>query len=149
MRLTWTALRFTRLAALALAVVFVLGAASVSTAQDKPTLVFQNDAGLIIFYVKPRRRPTSEELMTKLKDGLAKMEAPEAEADARRHEVVQDPARPKATVASYVLFADPDRRTPSTGSLSLRIRRIRPRPRRVREVAGCEGRSRRSRRSST
>jgi|WetSurMetagenome_2_1015567.scaffolds.fasta_scaffold1057226_1 hypothetical protein len=107
MRLTWNALRFTRLAALLLAVAFVLGAASVSLAQDKPTLVFQNDAGLIIFYVKPDKTADFEDLMTKLKDGLAKMEAPEAKQMLAGMKLFKTPVPAGATVASYVLFADP------------------------------------------
>jgi hypothetical protein len=107
MRLTWNALRITRLAALGLALVFVLGAASVSMAQDKPTLVFQNDAGLIIFYVKPDKTADFEELMTKLKDGLTKMEAPEAKQMLAGMKLFKTPVAAGATVASYVLFADP------------------------------------------
>ena len=107
MRLTWNALRFTRLAALVLAVAFVLGAASVSMAQDKPTLVFQNDAGLIIFYVKPEKTADFEDLMTKLKDGLAKSEAPEAKQMLAGMKLFKAPVVAGATVASYVLFADP------------------------------------------
>jgi hypothetical protein len=107
MRLTWNALRLTRLAALVLAVAFVLGAASVSMAQEKPTLVFQNDAGLIIFYVKPDKTADFEDLMTKLKDGLAKMEAPEAKQMLAGMKLFKTPVAAGATVASYVLFADP------------------------------------------
>jgi hypothetical protein len=107
MRLTWNALRFTRLAALVLAVAFVFGAASVSMAQDKPTLVFQNDAGLIIFYVKPDKTADFEDLMTKLKDGLAKMDAPEAKQMLVGMKLFKTPVAAGATVASYVLFADP------------------------------------------
>ncbi len=107
MRLTWNALRLTRLAALVLAAAFVLGAASMSMAQDKPTLVFQNDAGLIIFYVKPDKTADFEDLMTKLKDGLAKMEAPEAKQMLAGMKLFKTPVAAGATVASYVLFADP------------------------------------------
>jgi hypothetical protein len=107
MRLTWIALRSTRLAALVLAAAFVLGAASMSMAQDKPTLVFQNDAGLIIFYVKPDKTADFEDLMTKLKDGLAKMEAPEAKQMLAGMKLFKTPVAAGATVASYVLFADP------------------------------------------
>jgi hypothetical protein len=107
MRLTWNALRITRLAALVLAVAFVLGAASVSMAQDKPTLVFNNDAGLIIFYVKPDKTADFEDLMTKLKDGLAKMDAPEAKQMLAGMKLFKTPVAAGATVASYVLFADP------------------------------------------
>jgi hypothetical protein len=107
MRLTWNALRLTRLAALVLAAAFVLGAASMSMAQDKPTLVFQNDAGLIIFYVKPDKTADFEDLMTKLKDGLAKMEAPEAKQMLAGMKLFKTPVAAGATVASYVLIANP------------------------------------------
>ena len=107
MRLTWNALRFTRLAALMLALAFVLGAASVSMAQDKPTLVFQNDAGLIIFYVKPDKTADFEDLMNKLKEGLGKMDAPEAKQQAGSMKLFKNPVAANATVAVYVLFADP------------------------------------------
>lgn len=107
MRLTWNALRFTRLAALVLALAFVLGAASVSMAQDKPTLVFQNDAGLIIFYIKPDKTADFEELMNKLKEGLGKLDAPEAKQQAASMKLFKNPVAANATVAVYVLFADP------------------------------------------
>ena len=107
MRLTWNAPRFTRLAALMLALAFVLGAASVSMAQDKPTLVFQNDAGLIIFYVKPDKTADFEDLMNKLKEGLGKMDAPEAKQQAGSMKLFKNPVAANATVAVYVLFADP------------------------------------------
>jgi hypothetical protein len=110
MRLTWNALRPTRLphlVLLVLAAAFVLGTVSVASAQDKPTLVFQNDAGLIIFYVKPDKTADFEDLMTKLKDGLAKMEAPEAKQMLAGMKLFKAPVAAGATVASYVLFADP------------------------------------------
>jgi hypothetical protein len=107
MRLTWT-----RLAVLVFALAFVLGAVGVSSAQDaaakeKPTLAFQNDAGLIIFYVKPDKTADFEELMTKLKDGLAKVEAPEAKQMLAGMKLFKTPVAAGAQVASYVLFADP------------------------------------------
>ncbi len=107
MRLTWT-----RLAVLVFALAFVLGAVGVSSAQDaaakeKPTLAFQNDAGLIIFYVKPDKTADFEELMTKLKDGLAKVDAPEAKQMLAGMKLFKTPVAAGAQVASYVLFADP------------------------------------------
>jgi hypothetical protein len=110
MRLTWNALRSIRLphlALLVLAAAFVLGTVSVASAQDKPTLVFQNDAGLIIFYIKPDKTADFEDLMTKLKDGLAKMDAPEAKQQAGSMKLFKNPVVANATVAVYVLFADP------------------------------------------
>jgi hypothetical protein len=119
MRLTWIPLgsdHRPRLAALVLAVAFVLGAVSLSFAQAAPaqaaapakaTLEFKNDAGLIIFYIKPEKTADFEDLMTKLKDGLAKMDAPEAKQQAASLKLFKNPVQSGATVAVYVLFADP------------------------------------------
>jgi hypothetical protein len=120
MRLTWIATgsaRLPRLAVLVLAAAFVLGAASICTAQDaaaqgaaaqeKPTLAFQNDAGLIIFYVKPDKTADFEDMMNKLKEGLAKMEAPEARQMLAGMKLFKTPVAEGAQVATYVLFADP------------------------------------------
>jgi hypothetical protein len=108
MRLTWNP----RLAVLVLAVAFVLGAVSFSSAQEqaapaKPTLAFQNDAGLIIFYIKPDKTADFEDLMNKLKEGLGKMEAPEAKQQAASMKLFKAPVAAGATVAIYVLLADP------------------------------------------
>ncbi len=97
---------------LILTAAFLLGAVSVASAQDaaakeKPTLAFQNDAGLIIFYVKPDKTADFEELMTKLKDGLSKVEAPEAKQMLAGMKLFKTPVAAGAQVASYVLFADP------------------------------------------
>jgi hypothetical protein len=107
MRLTWI-----RLAVLVFATAFVLGAVGVSSAQEqaapaKKDLAFQNDAGLIIFYVKSDKTADFEDLMTKLKDGLAKMDAPEAKQQAAGMKLFKTPVAAGAQVASYVLIADP------------------------------------------
>ncbi len=108
MRLTWNP----RLAVLVLAVAFVLGAVSFSFAQEqaapaKPTLEFKNDAGLIIFYIKPDKTADFEDLMNKLKEGLGKMDAPEAKQQMASMKVFKAPVVAGSTVAIYVLFADP------------------------------------------
>ncbi len=115
MRLTWIALVF---------VALVLGSVNASYAQatqaaqppaaaaaqppaaDKPALAFQNDAGLIIIYIKPDKTADFEALMTKLKDGLAKMDAPEMKQLAASLKLFKNSAQ-GGTVAVYVLFADP------------------------------------------
>jgi hypothetical protein len=111
MRLTWNALRFTRLAALMLALAFVLGAASVSMAQEaapaKPNVAFVNDAAVFVFYIKPDKTADFEELMTKLKDGLAKMDAPEVKQQVAGMRLFKNPPAPNAPAVVYVLFADP------------------------------------------
>lgn len=108
MRLTWNP----RLVVLVLAVAFVLGAVSFSSAQEqaapaKPTLAFQNDAGLIIFYIKPDKTADFEELMTKLKDGLGKMDAPEAKQQMASLKLFKAPVASGASVAIYVMLAEP------------------------------------------
>ncbi len=118
MRLTWITLGSIRrpaLAGLVLAIAFVLGAASGSFAQAaaqeqaapaKPALSFQNDAGLIIFYIKPDKTADFEDLMNKLKEGLSKMDAPEAKQQAASMKLFKNTAS-GGTVMVYVLFADP------------------------------------------
>jgi hypothetical protein len=127
MRLTWFSFGSTyrpALAGLVLTVAFVLGAVSLSSAQAaappqqpaaaqqqaapaKPALAFQNDAGLMIVYIKPDKTADFEDLMNKLKEGLAKMDAPEAKQQAASLKLFKLPASAGATVAPYVLFADP------------------------------------------
>jgi hypothetical protein len=115
MRLTWNS----RLAVLVLAVACVLGVASFSFAQAapaapaqaaapaKPAIAFQNDAGVIIFFVKPDKTADFEDLMTKLKDGLAKMEGPEAKQMGAGMKLFKSPVAAGAASANYVLIADP------------------------------------------
>jgi hypothetical protein len=107
MRLTWT-----RLAVLVFVLAFVLGAVGVSWAQDqaapaKKDLAFQNDAALIIFYIKPDKTADFEELMTKLKDGLAKMEAPEVKQQTASMKLFKTAVVAGAPTATYFLIADP------------------------------------------
>jgi hypothetical protein len=118
MRLTWItfgSLRRPALAGLVLAIAFVFGAASGSFAQAatqeqaapaKPALAFQHDAGLIIFYIKPDKTADFEDLMNKLKDGLAKMDAPEAKQQAAGMKLFKNTAA-NSQVAVYMLVADP------------------------------------------
>jgi hypothetical protein len=121
MRLSWITLGSTvrRTLSVALATAFVIVSASLSFAQaapaaapapaaqqEKPTLAFQNDAGLIIFYIKPDKTADFEDLMNKLKEGLSKMEAPEAKQQAASMKLFKNPAA-GGSVSVYVLFADP------------------------------------------
>ena len=106
MRLTWNS----RLTALVLAVAFVLGGVSFAAAQEqpaKPTLAFTNDAGLIIFYIKPDKTADFEALMAKLKEGLGKLDAPEAKQQVASLKLFKNKVVDGATVAIYVLLADP------------------------------------------
>ncbi len=116
MRLTWItfgSLRRPVLAGLVLA--FVLGTASASFAQaapaqapaaEKPALTFQHDAGLIIFYIKPDKTADFEDMMNKLKEALAKSDAPEAKQQAASMKLYKNTAA-VPSMAQYVLFADP------------------------------------------
>ena len=120
---------------------FVLGAASVSMAQDKPTLVFQNDAGLIIFYIKPDKTADFEELMTKLKEGLGKMDAPEAKQQAASMKLFKNPVAADATVASLRAVRRPGRQEHRVLVPADPVQGVSDRgPGAVREVAGREGR---------
>jgi hypothetical protein len=105
MRLTWNS----RLAALVLAVAFLLGGVSFATAQEPPKIAvaFTSDAGLIIFYIKPDKTADFEALMAKLKEGLGKMDAPEAKQQAASMKLFKNKVADGAAVAIYVLVADP------------------------------------------
>lgn len=120
MRLTWITsgiLRRSVLAGTALAITFVLGAATCSFAQaapaaqqppavEKPALAFTHDAGMILFYIKPDKTADFEDLMTKLKDALAKSDAPEAKQQAASLRLFKSTAaNPQMTI--YVMIADP------------------------------------------
>ena len=127
MRLTWIPFGFDyrpALAGLALAVAFVLGSVSPSFAQAatppqqpaaaaqqapaKPAISFQNDAGLIILYIKPDKAADFEDLMNKLKEGLAKMDAPEAKQQAASLKLFKSSPVPAGSpVAAYFILADP------------------------------------------
>ena len=107
MRLTWT-----RLGVLVFALALVLGAAGVASAQEqaapaKKDLAFQNDAAVIIFYIKPDKTADFEELMTKLKDGMAKMEAPEVKQQMASMKLFKTAVPAGAPYATYFLIADP------------------------------------------
>ncbi len=118
MRLTWItfgSLRRPVLAGLVLVLAFVLGAASGAFAQaaaqqqaapEKPNLAFTHDAALIIFYIKPDKTADFEDLMNKLKEGLAKTDAPEAKQQAAGMKLFKNTAANPA-VAVYMLVADP------------------------------------------
>jgi hypothetical protein len=118
MRLTWISfgsLRRPVLTGLVLVLASVLGAASGAFAQaapaqqaapEKPALAFSHDAGLVIFYIKPDKTADFEDLMNKLKEGLAKMDAPEAKQQAAGMKLFKNTAANSA-VAVYMLVADP------------------------------------------
>jgi hypothetical protein len=106
MRLTWNH----RLAVLVLAVAFVLGGVSFAVAQEqpaKPTVAFSSDAGMIIFYIKPDKTADFEQLMAKLKEGLGKLDAPEAKQQLASLKLFKNKVAEGAPVAIYVLIADP------------------------------------------
>jgi hypothetical protein len=105
MRLTWNS----RLAVFVLVAAFVVGGVSFAAAQEpaKPTLTFSNDAGLIIFYIKPDKTADFEQLMAKLKEGLGKLDAPEAKQQLAELKLFKNKVADGATVAIYVLLANP------------------------------------------
>lgn len=125
MRLTWFPLvndRRPMLAGLVLALALVLGAASLTYAQAaatpqqqpaaaaqqapaKPTLSFQNDAGVIILYVKADKTADFEDLMNKFKEALGKVDVPEAKQQAASLKLFKGPVGNGTAV--YVFVADP------------------------------------------
>jgi len=118
MRLTWItigSLRRPVLAGLVLVLAIVFGAASGAFAQaaptqppppEKPALAFKADAGLIILYIKPDKTADFEDLMNKLKEALAKSDAPEAKQQAASMKLFKNTA-PNPQMTVYVLVADP------------------------------------------
>lgn len=115
MRLTWFALVRNRrpvTAGVVLALVLLFGSAAVTSAQEaqaaapqKPTVAFQNDAGMVIVYIKADKTADFEELMTKLKDAFSKAEAPEMKEQAGSLKVFKGPVG--GGTAVYVILADP------------------------------------------
>lgn len=127
MRLTWFPLvndRRSTLAGLVLVLAMVLGAASLTYAQAaatpqqqqqpaagqqaapaKPTLSFQNDAGVIILYVKADKTADFEDLMNKFKEALGKVDIPEAKQQAASLKLFKGPVGNGTAV--YVFIADP------------------------------------------
>jgi hypothetical protein len=125
MRLTWFSPvndRRPMLAGLVLAFALVFGAASLTYAQAaatpqqpaaaqqqaapaKPTLSFQNDAGVIILYVKADKTADFEDLMAKFKEALNKVDLPEAKQQAASLKLFKGPVGNGTAV--YVFIADP------------------------------------------
>jgi len=96
--------------ALLFAVAFVLAQTPAAFAQEPPklTLTFSNDVGLILVYVKADKAPDFEALMAKLKEGMAKLDAPEAKQQAAGLKLLKAPNGPAPPgTALYVMLADP------------------------------------------
>jgi len=99
------------LAGLVLALVLAFGSPTLTFAQEeqgtpqKPTVAFQNDAGLMILYVKADKTADFEELAARLKEGLTKIEAPEVKQQAESWKLFKGPVGNGTAV--YVMLADP------------------------------------------
>jgi hypothetical protein len=117
MRLTWFPLVTNRRPALAgLVLVLLLGAASMSFAQEaaqapaaaKKAIAFTNDVGIVLIYVKEDKTADFEELLGKLKDGLAKTEVAELKPIAAGLKFLKAPKGPApAGNVLYIMVADP------------------------------------------
>ncbi len=82
--------------------------AQAAQAPAKPGLAFQNDAGLVLLYVKQEKTTDFEGLMTKLKDALAKNEAPEVKQQAAGWQIFKAPNGPApAGTVAYLMLMDP------------------------------------------
>ncbi|RPJ71192.1 MAG: hypothetical protein EHM24_13175 [Acidobacteria bacterium] len=118
MRLTWFPTVTDRRPMLAgLVLVLLLGAAHIAFAQapaaqppagEKKAVAFQNDVGIVLIYVKAEKTADFEELLAKLKEGLAKAEAPEMKQAAASLKFLKAPNGPApAGNVLYVMVADP------------------------------------------
>jgi hypothetical protein len=125
MRLTWFSLLTDRrpmLAGLFLAVLVVLGTATLSYGQaapaapaqaapaaaEKKAIAFSNDVGIVLIYVKADKTADFEDLLTKLKDGFAKTEDADLKKEAASLKFLKAPNGPApAGNALYVMMADP------------------------------------------
>lgn len=114
MRLTWFP-RVSRhsqfgLVGLVVALVFFVGPVASALAQEPAKLgvSFQGDAGLMFLYVKSEKTADFEAMMAKLKEGLGKIDTPEAKQAAAGLKLFKAPNGPAPTGAVlYLLFADP------------------------------------------
>ena len=79
----------------------------------EPRLAFTGAAGVLLVQVKPDQTATFEELIGKVKDGLAKSENPVRKQQAGGLKVYKA-AEPSARNALYVVMIDPPSRPPST-----------------------------------
>jgi hypothetical protein len=118
MRLTWFPLVPARRPVLAgLVLAFLLGAASMSFAQDaaqqaapaeKKAVAFTNDVGIVLIYVKEDKTADFEELLGKLKEGLAKTEVADLKQSAAGLKFLKAPKGPApAGNVLYIMVADP------------------------------------------
>jgi hypothetical protein len=122
MRLTWfthVTDRRPMIAGLFLAVLVVLGTATMSYAQaapaapaqaapaaEKKAIAFNNDVGIVLIYVKADKTADFEDLLTKLKDGLAKTEDADLKKEAASLMFLKGGPAPAGN-ALYVMLADP------------------------------------------
>ena len=143
--------RHLRLVAFALVFACALAFSPVASAQEapKPTLAFSGDVGLVLLYVKAEATTSFEEMLTKFKDGVAKMEAPEVKQMAAGLKFLKAPEGPAPAGATlYILMADPavkDVEVPGSSRSSTRCTR----PRRRRCSTSGRPPSTRRRRSSS
>ena len=113
MRFDWKlrVTRGTRLVCVALVVAAACALTpTIAQAQEPQKLgvAFNGDVGLLLLYVKADQTAGFEEMLTKFKDGLAKMEAPEAKQQAAGLRLLKAPNGPAPAGATlYVLLADP------------------------------------------
>ena len=77
-------------------------------AQEKKAVSFQNDVGIVLIYVKADKTADFEDMLTKLKDGLAKTETADLKQTAASLKFLKAPNGPApAGNVLYVMVADP------------------------------------------
>jgi hypothetical protein len=72
----------------------------------EPRMTFTGDAGIFLFQVKPDQTAVFEELVGKVKDGLAKSDKPERKQQLASWKMYKSPEGMQGN-ALYVLVADP------------------------------------------
>jgi len=103
MRLTWI-----RTFGLVFALTVVLAPFALAQETQKPTFAVQGDAALIFLFVKADKTAEFEGLMAKLKEALAKNEAPEVKQQAAGLKILKAPNGPApAGSVLYMFLADP------------------------------------------
>ena len=107
--------------------------AAQQAAPEKKAIAFKNDAGIVLIYVKADKTADFEDLLNKLKDGLAKTEVAEAKQQAASLKFLKAPAgrrRPATCSTSWSPTRGEERRVPGscrTCTSCIRIRRSRRR----------------------
>lgn len=73
----------------------------------KPNLSFEGDLGELLVFVKPDKTADFETLIGRFREALTKLDTVETKQQLSTLKVFKAPLAPNATVATYVLIAEP------------------------------------------